>query len=139
VRELEGCLNRLVALSALNHRTITMEFAREALRDLIPAENGKIAIGAIQKAVALYFHVRLIDLMSRRRTQHLALCRQVAMYLCRELTDDSFPVIGESFGRDHSTVIHAHNLIAHRVTDDSPFRDLLDKLGEDLKKGAGKT
>ena len=139
VRELEGCLNRLVALSALNHCIITMEFAREALRDLIPAENAKIAIGSIQKAVAVYFHVRLIDLMSRRRTQHLALCRQVAMYLCRELTDDSFPVIGESFGRDHSTVIHAHNLIAHRVTDDSPFRDLLDKLGRDLKKGAGTT
>jgi hypothetical protein len=60
------------------------------------------------------------------------------MYLCRELTDDSFPVIGESFGRDHSTVIHAHNLITHRVADDSPFRDLLNKLGRDLKKGAGK-
>ena len=139
VRELEGCLNRLVALSSLNHCTITMQFAREALRDLIPAENGKIAIEAIQKAVAVYFRVRLIDLMSKRRTQHLALCRQVAMYLCRELTDDSFPRIGERFGRDHSTVIHAHNLIAHRLTDDSPFRDLLDKLAQDLKKGAGKT
>jgi chromosomal replication initiator protein len=91
------------------------------------------------KRRSVYFHVRLIDLMSRRRTQHLALCRQVAMYLCRELTDDSFPAIGERFGRDHSTVIHAHNLIAHRVTDDSPFRDLLDKLGRHLKKGAGKT
>ena len=107
VRELEGCLHRLVALSSLNHCTITLEFACEALRDLIPAENGKIPIEAIQKAVAVYFHVRLIDLMSRRRTQHLAFCRQVAMYLCRELTDDSFPAIGERFGRDHSTVIHA--------------------------------
>jgi len=138
VRELEGCLNRLLALSSLNRCTITLQFAREALRDLIPAENGKIPIEAIQKAVAVYFHVRLIDLMSRRRTQHLAFCRQVAMYLCRELTDDSFPAIGERFGRDHSTVIHAHILIAHRVTDDSPFRDVLDKLGRDLKQGAGK-
>ena len=77
--------------------------------------------------------------MSRRRTQHLALCRQVAMYLCRELTDYSFPAIGERFGRDHSTVIHAHNLIALRLTDDSPFRDLLDELGRELKKSAGKT
>jgi len=65
---------------------------------------------------------------------HLALCRQVAMYLCRELTDCSFPAIGERFGSDHSTVIHAHNLIAHRASDDSPFRDLLDRLGQELKK-----
>ena len=61
------------------------------------------------------------------------------MYLCRELTDDSFPATGESLRRDHSTVIHAHNLIAHRATNDSTFRDLLDKLGRDLKNRAGKT
>jgi chromosomal replication initiator protein len=139
VRELEGCLNRLVALSSVNHCTITLEFAHEALRDLIPPENSKIGIETVQKAVAVYFNVRLIDLMSKRRTQHLALCRQVAMYLCRQLTDSSFPAIGERFGRDHSTVIHAHNLIAHRVIDESPFRELLDKLGRELKKGAGKT
>ena len=139
VRELEGCLNRLVALSSLNHCEITLAFAHEALRDLIPAATAKVEIEAIQKAVAVYFRVRLIDLMSKRRTQHLALCRQVAMYLCRELTDSSFPAIGERFGRDHSTVIHAHNLIAHRVSDDSPFRDLLDKLGRELKKSAEMT
>ena len=139
VRELEGCLNRLVALSSVNHCMITLEFAHEALRDLIPPENSKIGIETVQKAVAVYFNVRLIDRMSKRRTQHLALCRQVAMYLCRQLTDSSFPAIGERFGRDHSTVIHAHNLIAHRVIDESPFRELLDKLGRELKKGAGKT
>ena len=139
VRELEGCLNRLVALSTLNHCTITLGFAHDALHDLIRAENGEIGLDAIQKAVAVHFHVKLLDLMSKRRTQHLALCRQVAMYLCRELTDSSFPVIGESFGRDHSTVIHAHNLIAQRVSDDSPFRDVLERLGQELKKGAGRT
>jgi chromosomal replication initiator protein len=138
VRELEGGLSRLVALSSLNHRTITLDFAREALRDLIAAGNGKIGIEAIQKAVAVHFHVQMIDLMSKRRTQHLALCRQVAMYLCRELTDSSFPAIGERFGRDHSTVIYAYNLIAHRVADDSPFRHLLNKLGRKLKNEAGK-
>ena len=139
VRELEGCLNRLVALSALNHCTMTLEFARQALLDLVPAENAKIGIEAVQKAVAVHFHVRLVDLMSKRRTQHLAFCRQVAMYLCRELTDSSFPAIGERFERDHSTVIHAHNLIAHRISDDSLFRDSLDRLGRELKEGAGKT
>jgi chromosomal replication initiator protein len=136
VRELEGCLNRLAALSSLNHCTITLDFAREALHDLIPFQNAKVGIEAIQKAVAVYFHVQLFDLMSKRRTQHLAFCRQVAMYLCRELTDSSFPAIGDRFGRDHSTVIHAHNLIAHRVADDAPFRDLLDRLGRELKKDA---
>jgi chromosomal replication initiator protein len=139
VRELEGGLNRLAALSSLNHCLITLDFAREALRDLIAAGNGKIGIEAIQKAVAVYFRVRLTDLMSKRRTQQLAFCRQVAMYLCRELTDSSFPAIGERFGRDHSTVIHAHNLIAHRVAEDSAFHDLLDQLGRELRKDAGKT
>lgn len=136
VRELEGCLNRLVAMSSLNHCLITLEFAREALHDLIPADNGKIRMDAIQKAVAVRFDVALVDLMSKRRTQHLALCRQIAMYLCRELTTSSFPAIGDRFGRDHSTVIHAHNLVAHRVTHDSLFRDLLDKLRRELKKDA---
>jgi hypothetical protein len=79
VRELEGCLTRLVALSSVNHCTITLEFAHEALRDLIPPEHSKIDIEAVQKVVAVYFNVRLIDLMSKRRTQHLALCRQGAM------------------------------------------------------------
>jgi chromosomal replication initiator protein len=138
VRELEGALTRLAALASLNHRLITVDFAREALRDLIDAGNGRIGIEAIQKAVAVHFHVQMIDLLSKRRTQHLAFCRQVAMYICRELTDSSFPEIGERFGRDHSTVMYAHNLIAHRVADDSPFSDLLDKLGRDLKKDVGK-
>lgn len=61
------------------------------------------------------------------------------MYLCRELSDDSFRLQMKSFRRDHSTVIHAHKLIAHRVTDDSTFRDLLDKTGRDLRNGGGKT
>src|SRR5207253_10604527 len=106
---------------------------------LIPPERATLGIEAVQNAVAVYFHVRLTDLMSKRRTQHLALCRQVAMYLCRELTDSSFPAIGERFGRDHSTVMHAHTLIAHRASDDSPFRDLLHKLRRELKKRAGMT
>jgi chromosomal replication initiator protein len=138
VRELEGCLKRLVAMSSLDHCKITLEFAQQALRGLIPAEDAKIDIDAIQKAVAVYFHLRLADLLSKRRSQQLAFCRQVAMYLCRELTDSSFPAIGARFARDHSTVIHAHNLIAHRALDDAPFRDLLDKFGRELKKDVGK-
>ena len=82
----------------------------------------------IQKTVADFFHVELSDLKSKKRTQHIAHCRHVAMYLCRKLTDSSFPIIGDHFGRDHSSVIHAVNLIARRVGSDSAFRLSIEKL-----------
>ncbi len=133
VRELEGCLTRLAALASINKTLITVDFAREALRDLIRDHDLKPDIEAIQKAVADFFHIRLADLKSKKRTQHIAFCRQVAMYLCRKLTESSFPTIGESFGRDHSTVIHAYNLIARRVSNDSAFRNSIDRIARELK------
>lgn len=133
VRELEGCLTRLAALASINKTPITLEFARQALHDLIHDHDLKPGIDSIQKAVSDFFHIRLADLKSKKRTQHIAFCRQVAMYLCRKLTDSSFPTIGESFGRDHSTVIHAYNLIARRVANDSAFRISIDKIARELK------
>jgi chromosomal replication initiator protein len=133
VRELEGCLTRLAALASLNTSPMTIDFARQALRDLIRVHEGKPDIEAIQRVVADFFHIKIADLISKRRTQHIAFCRQVAMYLCRKLTDSSFPVIGESFRRDHSTVIHAFNLIQRRVTNDSAFRFSIDKIERELK------
>ena len=133
VRELEGCLTRLAALASINKTPITVDFARQALHDLIRDHDLKPGIEAIQKAVSDFFHIRLADLKSKKRTQHIAFCRQVAMYLCRKLTDSSFPTIGESFGRDHSTVIHAYNLIARRVANDSAFRNSIDRIARELK------
>ncbi len=133
VRELEGCLTRIAALASMDKSPITTEFARQALRDLIRTREPKPDIEAIQKVVADFFHIRLLDLKSKKRTQHIAFCRQVAMYLCRKLTDASFPAIGESFGRDHSTVIHAHNLIARRIANDSAFRFSIEKIERELK------
>jgi chromosomal replication initiator protein len=133
VRELEGCLTRLAALASLNNCEITLEFARKALHDLIRRQEQKPDVESIQRTVSDYFHVRLADLKSKKRTQHIAFCRQVAMYLCRKLTDSSFPCIGESFGRDHSTVIHAYNLIARRVSSDSAFRISIEKIERELK------
>jgi chromosomal replication initiator protein len=133
VRELEGCLTRLAALASLNTSPMTIEFARQALRDLIRIHESKPDIEAIQRTVADFFHIRLADLISKRRTQHIAFCRQVAMYLCRKITDSSFPAIGESFRRDHSTVIHAFNLIQRRVTNDSAFRFSIEKIERELK------
>jgi chromosomal replication initiator protein len=133
VRELEGCLTRLGALASLNKSAITVEFARQALHDLIRNHDAKPDVEMIQKTVSDFFHIRLADLKSKKRTQHIAFCRQVAMYLCRKLTSSSFPVIGEAFGRDHSTVIHAFNLIQRRVTNDSAFRLSIEKIERELK------
>ncbi|MBV8359879.1 MAG: chromosomal replication initiator protein DnaA [Deltaproteobacteria bacterium] len=133
VRELEGCLTRLAALASLTGAPTTMEFARQALRDLIPTYESKPGIEAVQRAVADSFHIHLADLKSKKRTQHVAFGRQVAMYLCRKLTSNSFPSIGEHFGRDHSTVIHAFNLIERRVNNDAAFRLLLEKIERGLK------
>src|SRR5713101_4356939 len=133
VRELEGCLTRLVALASMSKSTITPEFARQALRDLIRTHEVKPDVEAIQKTVSDFFHIRLAELKSKRRPQHIAFCRQVAMYLCRKLTDSSFPAIGTAFGRDHSTVIHACNLIARRISNDSAFRFSIEKVERELK------
>ena len=133
VRELEGCLTRLAALASLNKSAITVDFARQALHDLIRNHDAKPDVEMIQKTVADFFHIRLVDLKSKKRTQHIAFCRQVAMYLCRKLTSSSFPVIGDAFGRDHSTVIHAFNLIQRRVTNDSAFRLSIEKIERELK------
>jgi chromosomal replication initiator protein len=133
VRELEGCLTRLAALASMDRAPVTVEFTRQALHDLIRVQDHRPGIEGIQKTVADFFHIRLTDLKSKKRTQHIAFCRQVAMYLCRKLTDNSFPVIGEHFGRDHSTVIHAYNLIARRVGNDSAFRMSIEKIERELK------
>ncbi len=133
VRELEGCLTRLGALASMSKTAITPEFARQALRDLIRAHDVKPDIESIQRTVSDFFHIRLTELKSKKRTQHIAFCRQVAMYLCRKLTESSFPAIGEAFGRDHSTVIHAYNLIARRISNDSAFRFSIEKVERELK------
>jgi chromosomal replication initiator protein len=133
VRELEGCLNRLAALASLTGGAITFDFAHESLRDLVHDGDVKLDIDTVQRHIAETFHIRLADLKSKKRTQHLAFCRQVAMYLCRKITDRSFPAIGAGFGRDHSTVIHAYNLIAQRVNGDAAFRGSIQRIERQLK------
>ena len=110
----------------------TIDFARHALRDLIRGYDKKPDIEAIQQLVSDRFHIRLTDLKSKRRTQRVAFCRQVAMYLCRKITASSYPSIGEQFGRDHSTVIHAFNLVEHRVKNDLAFRHLMEEMERGL-------
>lgn len=115
IRELEGAFIRIIAYSSLTSRTIDVQLAEEALRGLL-ANNSKpklITIDRIQKETAEYFSLKVEDLKAKKRTKNVALPRQIAMYLSRELTDASLPKIGEDFGgRDHTTVMHAHKKIS---------------------------
>ena len=108
VRELEGALKRVMANSQFTGSPITLEFAKEALRDLIAVQEKLVTIENIQKTVAEYFKMRVADLLSKRRSRSIARPRQIAMSLSKELTSRSLPEIGDAFGgRDHTTVLHA--------------------------------
>jgi chromosomal replication initiator protein len=108
VRELEGALNRICAHAQLVGRDITLESAQEVLHDLLRANDRRVTIDEIQKRVAEHYNIRLADMHSARRARAVARPRQVAMYLCKQLTPRSLPEIGRKFGgRDHTTVIHA--------------------------------
>jgi len=108
VRELEGALRRVIANSRFTGKPITLEFAKDALKDLLALQERLVTIENIQKTVAEYFKVRVADLLSKRRSRSIARPRQVAMALARELTNHSLPEIGDAFGgRDHTTVMHA--------------------------------
>lgn len=113
IRELEGALRRVVASSRFTGRPITLEFAKEALRDLLALQDKLVSIENIQKTVADYYKIRIADLLSARRSRSIARPRQIAMALAKELTSHSLPEIGDSFGgRDHTTVLHACRKIA---------------------------
>ncbi len=108
VRELEGALRRVVANSQFTGRPITLDFAKEALRDLLALQDKLVTVENIQKTVAEYYKIRVGDLLSKRRSRSIARPRQVAMALAKELTSHSLPEIGDAFGgRDHTTVLHA--------------------------------
>jgi chromosomal replication initiator protein len=108
VRELEGALRRVIANARFTGQPITLEFAKEALKDLLTLQAKLVTIENIQKTVADYFKVRVADLLSQRRNRSIARPRQVAMTLAKELTQHSLPEIGDAFGgRDHTTVMHA--------------------------------
>jgi chromosomal replication initiator protein len=113
VRELEGALRRVIANSKFTGRPISLDFAKEALRDLLALQDRLVSIENIQKTVADYFKIRVADLLSKRRSRSVARPRQIAMALAKELTNHSLPEIGDAFGgRDHTTVLHACRRIA---------------------------
>jgi chromosomal replication initiator protein len=113
VRELEGALNKVVAYARFHGREISLDLAKEALKDLLNAHNRQLSVEHIQKTVADYYKIKVNDMYSRKRTRAIARPRQVAMWLAKELTAMSLPAIGEAFGgRDHTTVLHACRTVA---------------------------
>jgi len=126
VRELEGALKKVLAYSSFHGREIELELAKEALKDIIGAVNRQITVENIQKTVADYYKIKVADLFSPKRTRAIARPRQVAMWLAKDLTAHSYPMIGDSFGgRDHTTVLHAVRTIdALRLKDNELNHDL---------------
>ncbi len=124
VRELEGALRRVIANSRFTERPINLDFAKEALRDLLAVQARLVSIENIQKTVAEYFKLRVADLLSKRRSRSIARPRQVAMALAKELTNHSLPEIGDAFGgRDHTTVLHGCRRIESLRTTDKRIDD----------------
>ena len=129
VRDLEGALNTLAARSNFMGRGITTEFAQETLRDLLRAQQQAISIANIQKTVADYYGLRLVELNGKSRTRSLVRPRQIAMALAKELTEHSLPEIGDAFGgRDHTTVLHACRVVRELLDTDGKLREDWDKL-----------
>lgn len=133
VRELEGALKRVEAYVKFHRRSISVETAKEALKDILIAQSRQVSIENIQKTVADYYRLKLIDMLSKKRTRNLTRPRQIAMSLAREITSMSLPEIGNAFGgKDHSTVIHAckmvENLRASDTTTDADYKILLQTL-----------
>ena len=134
VRELEGALLRVIAFARFRNRPVTVELAREALKDLLELARPPISIDSIQRTVADFFKIKVADMYSKRRPAHIARARQVAMYFSKELTQKSFPEIGEAFGgRDHTTVMHAVKRIAELRQHDQEWNRQLHVLEQTLK------
>lgn len=129
VRELEGALKRVIANANFTGKEITMDFVREALKDLIAAQDKRINIQNIQKTVSEYYKIKVADLLSKRRSRSVARPRQMAMALTKELTNKSLPEIGDAFsGRDHTTVLHACRKIKQLVEENREVKEDFNNL-----------
>lgn len=134
IRELEGALKRIEAYSKFHKRTISVELAKEALKDLLASQNKQISIENIQKTVADFYRIKVTDLLSKKRTRLIARPRQIAMCLARELTQLSLPEIGAAFGgRDHTTVMYACKTIESLRNQNSPLNADFNLLNQTLR------
>lgn len=133
IRRLEGALIRAASYASLTGRTLTIEALEDLLSDTLDQEQQQaVTMESIQKAVADYYDIRLGDMTSKRRPQSIAHPRQIAMFLCRSLTEHSLPEIGTAFGRNHATVLHAYRCVTKRVKDDPALRKTVSVLRQRL-------
>ncbi|MGC4396839.1 chromosomal replication initiator protein DnaA [Hydrogenophaga sp. T2] len=134
VRELEGALRKILAYSRFNQKDISIQLAREALKDLLSIQNRQIGVENIQKTVADFYKIKVADMYSKKRPASIARPRQIAMFLAKELTQKSLPEIGELFGgRDHTTVLHAVRKIAGERQQNTELNQQLHVLEQTLK------
>ena len=135
IRELEGALIRIVAYSSLTNKEVTIELASEALKDIINSSKPKqITVQLIKEVVSEHCGIKLDEFNSKKRNRSISYPRQIAMYLCRELTDMSLPRVGEEFGgRDHTTVIHAHDKISNDIQMDNVIKTKVENIIKDIK------
>ena len=133
IRKLEGSLLRVTSYLSLTKKALTQETMEYLLRDTLEQENqSALTIEGIQRLVAEHYDIRLGDMTSKQRPQNIAFPRQVAMYLCREMTGQSLPAIGNAFGRNHATVLHAHRLIGQKMKTDAALRQTILSLEQRL-------
>ncbi|MBE6031219.1 MAG: chromosomal replication initiator protein DnaA [Clostridiales bacterium] len=134
VRELEGAFTRIISFAKLMNKEINLSFAKEVLKDIFSGADFNINAETIKKKVSKHFNIKVADMESSNRSRQFAFPRQIAMYLCRELTDLSLPKIGEAFGgRDHSTVLHAYEKISKEVSTNESLKDVVDNLKKDIQ------
>ena len=140
IRKLEGSLLRVTSYLSLTKKALTQETMEYLLRDTLEQENqSALTIEGIQRLVAEHYDIRLGDMTSKQRPQNIAFPRQVAMYLCREMTGQSLPAIGNAFGRNHATVLHAHRLIGQKMKTDAALRQTILSLEQRLGTVAAPT
>ena len=129
IRELEGALIRVVAYASVSGRELTLEFATETLKDLLVTESAAVTVDSIQKLVANHYNLRVAELKSKNNSQQISFPRQIAMYLCKQMTECSLPEIGKRFGgKHHSTVIHAIQKIEGKRTKEKDFDKLVESF-----------
>ncbi len=137
IRKLEGALIRVVAHASLTGNQITVSLARDVLKDITPEEEKKkqISIELIQKEVADFYGLRISDMQAKKRSKMIVFPRQIAMFLARELTDNSLPEIGETFGgRDHTTVMYACDKIEKNLKEDTGLVRAIQQIKRKIEK-----
>ncbi len=135
IRELEGAFIRVIAYANLTNQKITKELAKEVLKDVFSSHDRPITPELIKKHVCKHFNIKQVDIESSKRSRNLSYPRQIAMYICRNMTDLSLPKIGEYFGnRDHTTVLHAYEKISGELKVNESLRDIINSLEKSIKE-----